>query len=271
MNTEVRSHLLPDQIGLVGDVHGNSRTAASAIASCVKAGAEEIHFLGDFGVVWEGGRRQQPELDYLTRVLERRTRPVTAYITGGNHDGYTEWAKYPAAPDGIRWATNRIGLLPRGWRTRSSSGTVLVSLGGANSIDRKLRQQIGSGWWAQESITEADLAAVGNEPVDILLGHDAPNTSALRAVLEPDESRWDVEDLAYAKSGQAMFHRAVQQVRPRLTVSGHYHLHLDTVEALTDVNGVPFRTRSVILNADGRRPTAAVLDTTKNEVRFLTL
>lgn len=67
-----------------------------------------------------------------------------------------------------------------------------------------------------------------------------------------------------------MFQRAVSQVRPSLTVSGHYHLHLDVVENFVGADGTAFETRVVVLDADGRPPTLAVLDVDARSITYPT-
>jgi hypothetical protein len=253
------------RVGIISDVHGTVPVALRAIRQLVAADVTELHSLGDFGIPWNGSAHELQQLDEVQAELDKHG--VTLFITGGNHDGYDEWDKIPAGTDGIRWVRHNIGLLPRGWRATSPTGNIIASLGGANSIDRASRKPHSS-WWSQESITEADLAALGHDRVDVLLGHDVPKSSALDAELIPNESMWHPVGLAYAQHGQAMFHRGVRQVRPRLTIGGHYHLHLDSTERFVDLSGSVFETRVVVLAADGHHTTIAVLNTDTLELNY---
>jgi hypothetical protein len=227
----------------------------------------ELHFLGDFGFVWTGGDTEERELDTLDRDLAAHS--AQALVTGGNHDGYDRWAEIPVGATGTRLVRPNIELLSRGWRATSPAGNVLASLGGANSIDMPARVRSGSAHWPAEQITESDLTALGSEPVDILLGHDAPRSALLSARLKSNEHLWEASGLAYANQGQEMFHRGVQQVRPRLVVSGHYHLHLDTVEMFRATDGASFECRSVILNAGSASSSVAILDTDSLLIEYL--
>jgi hypothetical protein len=227
----------------------------------------EMHFLGDFGFVWTGGETEERELDTFDSDLAAHS--ARALVTGGNHDGYDRWELIPARPDGIRPVRPNIELLPRGWRATSPAGNVLASLGGANSIDMPARVRTGSAHWPAEQITESDLTALGDESVDILLAHDAPMSATLRARLKPNEHLWEADGLEYASQGQAVFHRGVEQVRPRLVVSGHYHLYLDTVETFQATDGMSFECRSVILDAGGAPYSVAILDTDTLAIEYL--
>jgi hypothetical protein len=265
MTTQTTDHL----IGLIGDAHGNSWFAERAIKELAARGVRQHHFLGDFGFVWNGASTEDHSLKRVRVALERAN--SQAFVTGGNHEGYKRLLAIEEDSDGLRWIRkDRIALLPRGWRALSPEGRVIASLGGANSIDRYQRQKDKS-WWSEEQITESDLDALGTEPVDILLGHDAPITQTLQSKLIPNEHFWDPRGLAYAHIGQQMFHRGVLNVEPALTVSGHYHVFVDTAEEFTGSAGDPFTLRSVVLNVEGALPSAAVLNTDTLELEFVDL
>jgi hypothetical protein len=232
----------------------------------------QIHVLGDFGFVWHGAPKERRDLEWLDEVLE--TQGAQLLITGGNHEGYDTLERdYPQDHNGYRSLTERIVCLPRGWRGATAAGTTIASLGGANSIDRPRRQPSvdGRGWsWRpQEQVTDADLAALGTAHVDVLLAHDAPITAELTRRLEPSRHRWTTAGLGYANVGQRKYQRAVGQVRPRLVVFGHYHLHLDATETLNPLAAEPFEMRSVILSCSGEPASAAVLNVDAGEVEFV--
>ena len=250
--------IIDKRIGLISDVHATVPIITRAIRQLAARGVKQMHSLGDFAIPWNGHPEEELQLKAVRLELEKHD--ATLLITGGNHEGYDEWEKVPVSEDGIRWIRHNIGLLPRGWRALSPAGNIIASLGGANSIDRYSRRPHRA-WWPQESITPADLAALGHERVDILLGHDVPQSTALLNFLKPNERLWSAAGLAYAHEGHAMFHRGVQQVTPRMTIGGHYHLHLDSTERFTDVEGRTFETRVIVMDADGRHTTVAVLDT----------
>ncbi|WIB65688.1 metallophosphoesterase [Curtobacterium sp. MCBD17_040] len=252
-----------DRIGVLGDPHADFLWTKRALEKLLATGVQQIHVLGDFGFVWHGAPKERNTLNRLTAVLA--THDGHLYVTGGNHEGYAALQRhYPADPDGYRHLTDRVHWLPRGWRGYTDAGTVVASLGGANSIDRERRTPPidghGGSWWPEEQITDADLTALGTTPVDVLLAHDAPRTQALALRLKADEGSWSRNGLAYSDLGQQMFQRGVEQVQPKLVLSGHYHQFLDTTETFHDRGGNPYTTRSVILNCNGFARSAATLE-----------
>lgn len=258
---------IDSRVGLVGDVHGNEQVASRAARVLHKQGIREVHFLGDFDLLWGAESRNRVLLARFDETLAELD--MIAYVTGGNHEDYDVWEAIPVGAGGIRWASERVGMLPRGWRAESAGGVTVASLGGANSIDRYTSRMLGGKWWAQESITNADLSALGAEKVDVLLAHDAPSHPQLLRRLEGGNHRWSDLALEWAQNGREQFQRAVEATRPALTVSGHYHHNFDEIGTYTDLDGQPFDTRSVILNADGRNIFIAVLHVDLVELDFL--
>lgn len=258
------THVSPDRIGLVGDVHANLNVTLNAIKVLGARGISEIHFLGDFGFIWNGGAKECRILGMIDAALEKAG--AVGYVTGGNHEGYDQLLAIEPDANGLRWLAARIALLPRGWRASTPSGTSIASIGGANSIDRSSRRP-GVSWWEQEQITEADFAALSTDHADILLAHDSPPTASLNARLAKNSGLWASADLAYAEEGQGMFMRAFLATSPRLAVGGHHHLHHDVTERFHGAQW--FESRVVILAADGEANSIAILDTETLALEFL--
>lgn len=110
------THLSPARIGLVCDVHGNLNVARNAIEVLGERGIAEIHFLGDFGFVWNGGSMEDRVLGMIDDVLDEVG--AVAFVTGGNHEGYDRLLAIEPDADGLRWPSARVALLPRGRRGR---------------------------------------------------------------------------------------------------------------------------------------------------------
>ena len=254
------------KIGLIGDIHGDLGHLLTVLRTFRHRDIDTIIQLGDLGLVWRhaGWLRN---LSKLNRTLVRLDQ--TLYWLDGNHEDHPRLAKWPVSPDGIRWIRNSIGHLPRGFRTTLSSGKSLAVLGGANSIDANYRVQ-GISWWPEESITDADLERLGNQPADILLGHDAPlQVRSLDSQLNP--MAWTEHEVRYANAGRAMFHRAFLQVKPALSVSGHYHCHVNETRTFRTPDG-SFRSRIVVLDNNGSatKVSQAILDVDSLNLDFLT-
>ncbi len=265
--------VVDDRIGLLGDTHGNYPWTRDTLYRFLAIGIRHIHVLGDFGFIWYGGPREHKLLGKLDEILAKRD--ARLFVTGGNHEGYAALERqFPPDELGYRHLTEHITFLPRGWRGRTRAGTVVASLGGANSIDRWWRKPPradghGGSWWPQEAITEADLEALGTARVDVLLGHEAPWSRELEKHIELRRSGLKHWELKYAAESQRMFQRAVEQVRPRLTVSGHNHVWINTVESHQSPAGEEFKTQSVVLNRDGTDEALATLEVDRFDLRLL--
>ena len=207
-------------IGLISDAHGNLEFLIDGSQKLTSLGAGVLVQLGDFGLVWDGldhERRQQARLDDALRVLGRKM-----FVVSGNHESFNLIEAIEPDADGLRWIGTNIAFLPRSGRITTEAGIRIGWLGGASSIDKYSRDRWS--WWEQESITEADLTALGIEGLGVLLGHDSPRTEALRLAMEDGWNRWSASAIEYAAAGQEMFHRGFVATEPKLVIGGHYRL-----------------------------------------------
>lgn len=254
------------RIGILGDLHGDLDHTLIIAGAMSNRGVKVLLVLGDWGFIWPSYNWGNL-VEKLSRRLARRGQ--TMYFVDGNHEWFPRLYEFPISSDGIRWVRPNIGHLPRGYRSILGGRWTLAALGGANSIDRHMRAE-GLTWWSEESITDEDLDSLGAESVDILVGHDAPlHVPALDLFLAGTARHWPAEELAYATAGRAQFHRGFMQVRPRLSMSGHYHRHVD--EQVTYGTGPSsFSTRVVVMDMAGpRRISQAILDVATLDVHYL--
>ena len=131
----------------------------------------------------------------------------------------------------------------------------------------------GSSWWPEESITEDDLDALGNEPVDVLLGHDSPlHVPTLDEQLTRTDHWWPENGRRYSAAGRAMFNRGYLQVRPQLYLGGHYHCHIDQHVDQRRDDGTLFDSRVVVLHMNGSdvAGSPAILNVQSLALQFLT-
>ncbi|WP_158253285.1 MULTISPECIES: metallophosphoesterase [unclassified Cryobacterium] len=247
----------------MGDLHGDLEHALQAFSTFAARGVRCILQLGDWGIIWPGGN-WQADLRKISRALARHH--MVMFWVEGNHEYYPKLLNYPVDADGVRWITSNIGHLPRGYRTQIGGQFILAALGGANSIDRRLREE-GVSWWPDEQISDADLRRLGSERVDVLVGHEAPLMDECALDRSAQESGFSPVDVAYAAASRVMFRRAVLQTRPRLTLGGHYHRFYD--QTLT-VPGETSSTRVVVLDMNGKcRVNMAILNTTTLDLEFM--
>ena len=252
------------RIGVMGDLHGDIEHALQAFGTLADRGVHVILQLGDWGVLWPG-RNWQIDLNKVARALARHQ--MTMFFVEGNHDWHPRLSEYPLDPDGVRWITANIAHLPRGYRTQIGGRFTLAALGGANSIDRKLRKK-GLSWWPEEQISDSDLRRLGPQHADVLAGHEAPLMDETDLDRRAQELGFSSDDIAYATQSRVMFRCAVLQTRPRLTLGGHYHRFYDQVLPLPGVTHHP--TRVVVLDMNGKnRVNLAILDTATLDLEFL--
>jgi len=233
-----------DRIGILGDLHGDLEHLVVVSRTMEARGIHVLLQLGDFGFIWPGTNWGHA-LDRIENRLRKSGQVL--YFVDGNHEDFTTLNAFPISANGLRRVRPSIIHIPRGWRTTLAHARTFAAMGGANSIDRGLREE-GVSWWPEESITDADLEQLGTEPVDILVGHDAPAPwPKLDNRLSQSPSWWSEEDQHYADDGRWMLTRAFTAVQPKLYLGGHFHLYL--ADSLAFPAG--FTTTMVTLDMNG--------------------
>lgn len=235
------------KVFLAGDWHGNTQWARYAVKTLAEHGAKRVYHLGDFGI-WPGpsGRHY---LDHVNGACIKND--VTLWVTPGNHEDYSQINQVPVEDDGLQHLTDRIKLVPRGYRWEDG-GRSFVSLGGAPSIDFQHRME-GRSWWREEMITLREAEAVAEEGyADVMIAHDSPtkSTHVVEAIINRD-SDWSPAGLRYAAEGRALMDIAVAGVQPRVFAHGHFHV--------SDVRDTG-RTKFLSLNMDGMVGNLVALD-----------
>lgn len=207
---------------LVGDTHGNTRWwTGEVIPAALAHGVELIVQLGDFGY-WS---------DTSRFVQTVSAAPVPVLFLDGNHEHHPQLraavearrARVQLNPTAPVPLSGSLVYLPRGARLLWD-GVRVAALGGAHSIDRRLRTP-DVDWFAEEGVTTADLDRLtGGGQADVLLTHDVPTGAAVPLI---DRSllphAWSAE-LPACDAHRQLLARAVDDVRPSLLVHGHYHV-----------------------------------------------
>ncbi len=197
---------------VAGDVHGN---IAWMRALCDLAGTHEcdaVLQLGDFGY-WphhpEGTR-------FLRHVSHQAARvDVTVYWIDGNHENHAALAALPPGQEGFVEVTDRCFYIPRGrrWTWR---GVRFGALGGAFSIDWRDRTA-GKSWWPEEITTPADVDALGDGRLDVLVAHEAPEGVPLEGFRLPAEDQVRTDEV------RRLVRAATEATQPKLVLHGHWH------------------------------------------------
>lgn len=137
------------------------------------------------------------------------------YWIDGNHENHDALAEVDQSADGTVAINDRCRYLPRGlrWEWR---GVRFGALGGAFSVDRRERVE-GESWWAGEITSDADVQRLGEDPLDVLVTHDAPDGVPLKGLGLP------VVNQVLADEVRARLRSAVESTEPNLLLHGHWH------------------------------------------------
>ncbi len=136
-----------------------------------------ILIAGDFGYVWRGDDRDDPELDKLSSL------PVTILFVDGNHENFDALDSYEQKDwhgGKVHFIRPDIIHLLRG-EIYDIEGYSVFTFGGAWSVDKDLRTP-GLSWWAREMPSEEEYAhgrenlLAHNNKVDLIISHEAPTT-----------------------------------------------------------------------------------------------
>lgn len=211
--------VLPDQrVAVVGDLHGNFRWL-DIVARAVHSLAPDVTTMLQLGDWWMDPDTTDETLDGTG--VER------IYVTLGNHEPWGQVTPLLDSRPGHAVRVSKITwLLPRPARLTVGGHSVL-SLGGAASVDRAWRQE-GVSWWPDEEITREHVAeAIAGGPADLMLTHESPARTPVRAVREilrtnplgfPDDAR------AESATSRARVAKVWDILYPELLIHGHMHM-----------------------------------------------
>lgn len=107
---------------------------------------------GDGGLCWSGGNDDK----CLQQWYEDKN--FTTLIVDGNHENHVLISKLPIIEKfggKVHQVSNSVFYTIRG-EIYNFNGKSYFSLGGADSVDKGLREE-GISWWSQEQITERDI------------------------------------------------------------------------------------------------------------------
>lgn len=230
-----------------GDTHGDTGWVTALIEVAERNACSRILICGDFGY-WThraDGCRYLAELD---AALGGSTVQEIVFVDGNHEYHSTHPAKPPhhrkglqemqlhIHPDGTGFAhvADTIRYAGRGARWQWGA-TRFGALGGAASTDRQHRKRYRD-WWVEETPTRHDLDRLGNNPLDVLICHDAPGDHLI-------EDRADRVDDPRSARVRALLTDAVAATGPQLVFHGHWHRRYDTTITVTRPDGAPHTVR----------------------------
>lgn len=210
-------------IAVLGDCHGWWTDMQILIANLK---ADIVLQVGDFGYF-----PRHPGYDPRERIES----PVPIHFCDGNHEDHERLVAL--RKDGERTAhevAQNVFWQDRGSTLTLPDGRVVLFLGGADSIDKRLRTE-GDSWFPGEQITDADMQALPDVKVDIVVSHTCPNEILMSEVVCPEAL---VRDTARERLDEVLV-----RYQPAQWFFGHWHRPMRGVthgcawEGLNDLSG----------------------------------
>lgn len=224
---------------IAGDTHGSLQQMGFLFREAIEFDIDRIFVCGDFGY-WEHTPAGVTFLEKLDEVAGLAGVPV--YWLDGNHENHTLLrSSYRKRLNNEGFWTIRPNIFysPRGHRFEWE-GVKFLTLGGAWSIDGpdspvfppNMRRRKGRGWWPEETITDAEVAACGTDKVDIMLTHDLPTGIDMQAIMAARGVNYTY--LPESESNRVKVREVVDAVKPDYLFHGHYHVYYKKELVLDD-------------------------------------
>ena len=210
---------LPDErVAVCGDWHGDGAWV-SILARALPTLAPDITTILQLGDWWMNPAATDEA--FAGTAIDR------IYVVVGNHENFGEVTPLlEAEPGAAVQVSSTTWLLPRPGRLIIGGRTVLC-LGGATSVDKAWRRE-GINWWPDEDITDEHVrAAIAFGDADLMLTHETPARTPVRAVqeiLRTNPMGFPDDALAESRLSRNRVAKVWDLVFPELLVHGHMHV-----------------------------------------------
>ncbi len=163
-------------IFVTGDTHGSLERFEDKKQMSVLMRGDYLIICGDFGFIWDGGRREERMLNTLAKQR------YTILFVDGCHENYDRLYQYPIREwngGKVRFIRPNVIHLCRG-QVFTIENRTIFTMGGGVSADYEMRQLRGTRWWPEETpSTEEMREAVNNLykhnlMVDFIITHECP-------------------------------------------------------------------------------------------------
>lgn len=164
---------LKHDLGITGDTHGNG---FSRFIKAKLNGIETLIVCGDFGYIWSDIQNNNKNLNLMDKI------GIQILFVDGNHENFELLNKFPLKHWNGGWIhkiRNNVIHLMRG-EVYNIKGKTIAVMGGANSIDKKMRIE-GQSWWKEELPNHQERENLINNldacdwMVDLFISHTAPS------------------------------------------------------------------------------------------------
>lgn len=203
-------------ITLLGDIHGDIGVLKFAIDRAVEKGSSALIQVGDFGLFFRNGINEG-----FHRVCKKS--PIPIYFVDGNHDDHPRWMVHKKVHQ--VWKDVNLFFVPRGMVLEIDNRQIAF-MGGAASIDKKLRLQMGWQWHEDENIAPYQvkrfLQNVKDKSVDMFITHCPPGSVIERHFDPRNKLKFGV-GLDWIDPNQAIIDDLWEKIGFPPIYSGHMH------------------------------------------------
>ena len=202
------------RVAFIGDTHANTARMKRILGRLENAEVDTAIQVGDFGY-WPKDRLGHQFLQATSKGLVEKG--VTMHWVDGNHEDHQDLGYFPE--DGPVEILPNVIWHPRG-TVSEMGGKRILWMGGAVSVDKPYRTPMVD-WFPQEVPSDQQWEkAFSQDPVDILVAHDAPAEVPLQGM--PDHYIRD-DLLRAGENMRKQLSLLAGWVRPALYVHGHWH------------------------------------------------
>lgn len=199
---------------LLGDIHGNASVLSQALGIAKESNAVAIIQLGDFGLF--------DDTEYWFRAHTQNAH-IPIYFIDGNHDDCSRWDKLKEVTR--IWDDRELYYIPRG-TVMEMDGRTIAFMGGAGSIDKKMRLENGMHWDENENISSTQVErlyknALGKK-IDMFLTHCPPH-SVIEKNFDPMQKLWFGVGIDWIDPNQNIIEDAWDKLNYPTVYSGHMH------------------------------------------------
>lgn len=194
---------------IVGDTHGSWDQLFHKLDHCEIDNCTLIH-VGDIGIGFKSPHKQEREIELLNNRFQKRN--INFYGVAGNHDDPAYFQGQINFP--------HFKLLPD-YTYLNINGEIFLFVGGAVSVDRRIRIPNISWWEGEEFVLNLPELI---KPCDVLITHLAPtwngpfDKQGIQSWCEKDPTLWEE-----CKQERLALDELIKLCRPKKHFCGHFH------------------------------------------------
>lgn len=196
------------KIMVIGDVHGNFSEMNTLIN---RRQPKIVLACGDFGY-WPRVKQYRDGYGRIVKMTKPRVGNTQVHWCDGNHEDHESLKSAPE--DGQIWPN--VFYHRRGSTWTLPDGRVILFVGGAESVDKNFRKP-GWDWFPEESITQADIDALPDIKIDMVISHTCP-------------MEFQMQNNPYfhnpERGSRMALSIVLEKYKPKEWFFGHWHTHV---------------------------------------------